>query len=73
MIVQGFTDEMATLLESRQGVQGVRSRPASLEEVFIATTRGTKGATEKNSSSRLDGQMPRATSLELLAGGDYEF
>jgi len=72
MIVQGFTDEMATLLESRQGVQGVRSRPASLEEVFIATTRGTKLSTEKTSSLPLNSAKPQVTSLELLTGGDYE-
>jgi len=73
MIVQGFTDEMAKLLESRAGVHGVRSRPASLEEVFIATTRGvSQKAQEKNAAARSDSPKSPATSLELLAGGDYE-
>ncbi len=41
MVVRGFDHECKELLEARPGVLSVRSRPASLEEVFIACTRGS--------------------------------
>ena len=40
MIVRGFDDAMRHSLEARTGVLSVRSRPASLEELFVACTRG---------------------------------
>ncbi len=41
MIVRGFDPAAQEVLEARPGVIGVRSRPASLEEIFIACTRGS--------------------------------
>ncbi len=41
MVVRGFDQAAKELLEARPGVLSVRSRPASLEEVFIACTRGS--------------------------------
>ena len=41
MVVRGFDQECRELLESRPGVLSIRTRPASLEEVFIACTRGS--------------------------------
>ena len=40
MVVRGFDQDSKELLESRPGVLSVKTRPASLEEVFIACTRG---------------------------------
>jgi ABC-2 type transport system ATP-binding protein len=40
MVVRGFDHSAQELMDSRSGVIGVRSRPASLEEIFIACTRG---------------------------------
>ncbi len=40
MIVRGFQDEHRSQLLGRSGVLSVRSRPASLEELFVACTRG---------------------------------
>jgi len=39
-IVRGFTDAMRLSLEHRDEVTNVRSRPASLDELFVACTRG---------------------------------
>ena len=44
MVVRGFDQAAKELLEARPGVLSVRSRPASLEEVFIACTRGSVAA-----------------------------
>ena len=49
MIVRGFSDTMREQLLARSGVLAVRSRPASLEELFVACTRGIKAL--DNSSS----------------------
>ena len=46
MIVRGFDHAAKELLEARPGVLSVRSRPASLEEIFIACTRGSVAAVE---------------------------
>jgi ABC-2 type transport system ATP-binding protein len=40
MVVKGFTHDMQHGLASHHGVQGVKDRPASLEELFVACTRG---------------------------------
>ena len=40
MVVRGFDHLAQESIESRPGVISVRSRPASLEEIFIACTRG---------------------------------
>lgn len=40
MVVRGFDPSSQESLQSRPGVISIRSRPASLEEVFIACTRG---------------------------------
>ena len=40
MVVRGFDHLAQESIESRSGVISVRSRPASLEEIFIACTRG---------------------------------
>ncbi len=40
MIIRGFDNQSKELLQARPGVLSVKSRPASLEEVFIACTRG---------------------------------
>ncbi len=41
MVVRGFDHLAQESIEARPGVISVRSRPASLEEIFIACTRGT--------------------------------
>ncbi|MGV3483879.1 MAG: ABC transporter ATP-binding protein [Planctomycetaceae bacterium] len=40
MIVRGFNDEIRHALSTHLGVNAVKDRPASLEELFIACTRG---------------------------------
>lgn len=39
-IVRGFDAKARELIESRSGVIAIRTRPASLDEIFIACTRG---------------------------------
>ncbi len=48
MVVRGFDQTSKELLEARPGVLSIRSRPASLEEVFIACTRGTVPASSED-------------------------
>ncbi len=40
-IVRNFSSEHQAMLESRPGVLSVRTKPATLEEMFVACTRGT--------------------------------
>ncbi len=40
LAIRGFTDEMQRLFAERPGVLAIKQRPASLEEMFIACTRG---------------------------------
>jgi ABC-2 type transport system ATP-binding protein len=40
MIVRGFNQEMRLILQNCSGVLAVKDRPASLEELFVACTRG---------------------------------
>jgi len=40
MVVRGFSDEMHQALNSQPGVSAVRTRPVSLEDLFVACTRG---------------------------------
>lgn len=54
MIVRGFSTEMREQLLARSGVQSVKSRPASLEELFVACTRGIQAL---NSHSNLANPM----------------
>lgn len=54
-IVHGFSSGLEVALSSWSGIQSVRTRPATLEEIFIACTRG--GSSVQNSgegSSRSD-------------------
>ncbi|TWU34432.1 ABC transporter ATP-binding protein [Novipirellula artificiosorum] len=43
IVVRGFTAEMHSLFTSRDGVVGTSERPLSLEEIFIAYTKGSLG------------------------------
>ncbi len=49
MIVRGFSDTMHEQLLTRSGVLAVKSRPASLEELFVACTRGIKALSSSSS------------------------
>jgi len=60
-IVHGFSDALEDTLSSWAGVQSVRTRPATLEEIFIACTRG--GSTVPNSG---EGSIRSDFSLEDL-------
>lgn len=40
MVVRGFSDEMYQALNDHPGVSAVRTRPVSLEDLFVACTRG---------------------------------
>ena len=71
MIVRRFDQAAQEVFEARPGVIGVRSRPASLEEIFIACTRGS--VTESMEEDRfalpstgLKGNQPS------VVGGSYE-
>lgn len=55
MIVRGFTHEMRQMLQSRPGVHAVKDRPSSLEELFVACTRGIGAMSrEKPPAQRTD-------------------
>lgn len=56
-IVHGFSDALEDTLTSWTGVQSVRTRPATLEEIFVACTRGGRSvldAGEQSSRSDLE-------------------
>ncbi len=55
-IVRNFSDEQAAELEAWPGVLGVRILPATLEEMFVATTRGAVPRTRGNES--VSGEHP---------------
>lgn len=42
-VMRGFTEKMKEELEARPGVSGVRCHNASLDEIFVACTRGNGG------------------------------
>ncbi len=50
MIVRGFTPQMRHELELRTGVSAIRDRAASLEELFVACTRGIAALREERGS-----------------------
>lgn len=58
LIVRGFTDQLREQLESRPGVAGVRVHNATLDEIFLACTRGLP-ASEGNATK----QSNRATGV----------
>jgi len=61
MIVRGFNQSMRQMLLNRPGVSAVRDRSASLEELFVACTRGI-GAMSREKQVRLsDGSALEAT------------
>ena len=71
MVVRGFDRESKELLEMRPGVLSVRSRPASLEEIFIACTRGNVAAAVDDDrfgriGTSVDGLQPS------VSGGNHE-
>ncbi|TWU37335.1 ABC transporter ATP-binding protein [Novipirellula artificiosorum] len=61
MIARGFTREMQDAIAARRGVNGVRARAASLEELFVACTRGIAALRPQPQ----DSQAPAAEVSEL--------
>jgi ABC-2 type transport system ATP-binding protein len=72
LIVRGFDSAVQTQLESRAGIASVRSRPASLEEVFIACTRGESSSNGNRANAPNRSAPSPLKSMELLTGGEYE-
>lgn len=75
MFVRGFEQAAQEAIEARPGVIGVRCRPASLEEIFIACTRGNVAApadedrfaiSSSNPNGNPDGKQP------TVVGGSHE-
>ncbi len=71
MVVRGFDHLARESLEARPGVLSVRSRPASLEEIFIACTRGIVAAPSDDErfaapSGESQGKQP------TVVGGSHE-
>jgi ABC-2 type transport system ATP-binding protein len=52
IVVRDFQSEMHDLIASREGVVSVRNRPLSLEEIFIACTKGSLGMPPPSSAER---------------------
>ena len=71
MIVRGFDHVAQESIESRFGVINVRSRPASLEEVFIACTRGVVGAPTDEDRFSLPAGGPIGKKSKVM-GGSHE-
>jgi ABC-2 type transport system ATP-binding protein len=57
-VVRGFTGEDQSLLESRSSVVSVRRRPASLDELFVACTRGKSPAIDVEDDSIVNQATP---------------
>jgi ABC-2 type transport system ATP-binding protein len=55
-VVQGTSDDIAATWETCPGVADVQSRPATLEELFVACTRGDSKYAHRSS---IDGTVPR--------------
>jgi ABC-2 type transport system ATP-binding protein len=52
IVVRDFQSEMHDLIASREGVVSVRNRPLSLEEIFIACTKGSLGTPPPSNAER---------------------
>ena len=71
MVVRGFDHLAQESIEARPGVISVRSRPASLEEIFIACTRGNVDASLEDDRFA----VPSGVSLgnpPTVVGGSHE-
>jgi len=71
MIVRGFDQAAQNVLEARPGVVGIRSRPASLEEIFIACTRGVVTPPLEEERFSLPAKE-RKGSQSTVVGGSHE-
>lgn len=53
LVVRGFTNEMREMLEKSTAVVSVRVHNASLDEIFVACTRGGENAKKKNAQTKV--------------------
>ena len=71
MVVRGFDHLAQASIEARPGVISVRSRPASLEEIFIACTRGNVTATLDDDRFTVPSGRPQCKQPTIV-GGSHE-
>ncbi|TWT66357.1 ABC transporter ATP-binding protein [Allorhodopirellula solitaria] len=65
LVVRDFTPEMHTKLASATGVTGVSERPLSLEEIFIACTKGS--LSRPASAPESADETPQETAMEAAS------
>ena len=71
MVVRGFDHLAQESIEARPGVVSVRSRPASLEEIFIACTRGNVTAPSDDDRFTVLSGGPQGKQPTIV-GGSHE-
>jgi ABC-2 type transport system ATP-binding protein len=71
MVVRGFDHLAQESIESRSGVISVRSRPASLEEIFIACTRGIVALPTEDDRFSIPNSNP-VGKRSTVVGGSHE-
>ncbi len=71
MVVRGFDSVAQDALEARPGVIGLRTRPASLEEIFIACTRGVVAPPPEEYQLSLPAK-DRHGNQRTVVGGSHE-
>ncbi|AMV32697.1 Nickel import ATP-binding protein NikO [Pirellula sp. SH-Sr6A] len=69
-VVRGWSDTLHQAVAGWPGVAGIRARPATLEEVFVACTRGSEGA--KRSANALTQTSPVNAIAESISDVDSE-